>query len=240
MWDRWVRYQKERRFWGALGMLVVNLVVLVVVGVVSMHHLFGYTYLSDIELERFQTEAELAAASPIIVKAIASADAVPYNLPYDHYTKTKVTIDEVLQDESGTLQPGGTLTVLEQYWIRGRAMFPNQTVYNGNYYSKLVPGACYLLYLAEAPQHDSYWTVALHQGKYNLDRKDKLERRMEKKDPRYGELKQSVLAAYAARRETASPPSHTKKEIRSLEILNTITDKIKPDPIAGRSINDLI
>lgn len=207
MWDRWVRYQKERKFWGVVGSLVVSLIALVVVVVVSMYHLFGYTYQKDIEIERFQTAAELSAVSPIIVKATATADAAPYNLPYDQYTKTKVTIDEVLQDESGTLQPGGTMTVLEQYWIRGRAMFPKQTVYNGNYYSKLVPGASYLLYLVEAPQHDSYWTMAFHQGKFNLDRKDKLERRMEKKDPRYAELKQSVLAAYASRREKTSPPS---------------------------------
>ncbi|GAA3413607.1 hypothetical protein ACFFNY_06825 [Paenibacillus hodogayensis] len=207
MWARWGRYQKERMFWRVVGSLFVSLIALVIVVAASMHHLFGYTYQKVIDYERFQTAAELAAASPVIVKATATADAAPYDLPYDHYTKTKVTINEVLQDESGSLQPGGTMTVLEQYWIKGRAMFPKQTVYNGNYYSKLVPGASYLLYLAEAPQHDSYWTVAFHQGKYNLDRKDMLERRMEKKDPRYGRLKQSVLAAYAARRETASPPS---------------------------------
>lgn len=198
MWARWVRYQKKRMFWGVVGSLAVSLISLIVVVAVSMYHLFGYTYQKEIVYERFQTAAELAAASPVIVKATATADAAPYNLPYDHYTKTKVTIDEVLRDESGSLQPGGTMTVIEQYWIRGRALFPKQTVYNGNYYSKLVPGASYLLYLTEAPQHDSYWTVAFHQGKYNLDRKDKLERRMEKKDPRYGELKQSVLAAYAS------------------------------------------
>ena len=207
MWARWVRYQKERMFWGVAGSLVVFLIGLAVVVAMSMYRLIVYTYLKEIDYERFRTAAELAAASPVVVRATATADAVPYNLPYDHFTKTKVTIDEILQDESGSLQPGGTLTVLEQYWIKGRAMFPKQTVYNGNYYSKLVPGASYLLYLAEAPQHDSYWTVAFHQGKYNLDGKDKLERRMEKKDPRYGELKQLVLAAYAVRSEKVSPPS---------------------------------
>lgn len=205
MWARWVRYRKERMFFGIVGSLAASLIALVGVMAVSMYHLFGYSYQKEIDYERFQTAAELAAVSPVIVKVTATADATPYDLPYDHYTKTNVTIDEVLQDESGSLQPGGTITVLEPYWIRGRAMFPKQTVYNGNYYSKLVPGASYLLYLVEAPQHDSYWTVAFHQGKYNLDRKDKLERRMEKMDPRYGELKQSVLAAYAARRETALP-----------------------------------
>ncbi|TMV48567.1 hypothetical protein FE783_16010 [Paenibacillus mesophilus] len=208
MWKRWVRYQKERMFWGAVGILVTNLIAFVVVVMYSMHYLFGYTYLKEIDFVRFQTAAELAAASPVIVKATATADAAPYDLPYDHYTKTKVTIEEVLKDESGSLQPGEKITVLEQYWMKGRAMFPKQTVYNGNYYSKLVSGTSYLLYLAEAPEHDSFQTVAFHQGKYNLDRKDKLERRMEKKDPLYGELKQSVQAAYADKRETPSPPAN--------------------------------
>ncbi|RKN84512.1 hypothetical protein [Paenibacillus ginsengarvi] len=206
MWARWVRYQKDRMFWGIVGILIVNVIVLVIVVTSSLHHLFRYTYMSEIDYERFRTAAELAAFSPVIVKVTATADAVPYNPPYEHFTKTKVTIDEVLQDKNGLLQPGGTMTVLEQYWIEGRAMFPKQTVYRGNYYSKLVPGASYLLYVAEATRHDSYWTVAFHQGKFNLDRKDKLERRMEKKDPRYGELKRSVLAAYAARTTATDSP----------------------------------
>jgi hypothetical protein len=212
MWDRWVRFLEEWVFWRFVAIFAIHVIacVIVLAYVISQIFdiLFGYSYINKAEYVRFQTAEELAEASPVIVKVTATKDSVPYNLPFSHYTKTKVTIDEVLRDESESLQLGETVVVIEQYWISGKAMFPDKTVYNGNYYSKLVPGASYLLFLTEKPDHDGYWTVGFHQGKYNLDRKDKLERRMEKKDPLYGELRQSVLASYAAWREAASSAEH--------------------------------
>lgn len=59
-------------------------------------------------------------------------------------------------------------------------------------YTKLVPGAKYLLFLNWSEQRNAYWIHALYQGKINLDGKDQNEKELYLHHAEFKKLKDSV------------------------------------------------
>lgn len=117
----------------------------------------------------------------------------------DYYTITPVTIKKVLK---------GTDTVLEKEIsvIQAGAVVeePGRDKYilADDGFSPLVKNAKYLLFLSKVDStiypnlEDTYSIISVNQGKFNLDKTDKKEAKVETDDEQYKNLKQKVMKKY--------------------------------------------
>ena len=117
----------------------------------------------------------------------------------DYYTITPVAIEKVLK---------GTDTIVEKEIpvIQAGAVIdePGRDKYilADDGFSPLVKNAKYLLFLSKVDStiypnlEDTYSIISVNQGKFNLDKTDKKEAKVEADDEQYKNLKQKVIKKY--------------------------------------------
>lgn len=111
---------------------------------------------------------------------------------HDSYTLTDVRIDKIIKDAGSKTATGQHVTVIEPVFIVDNGVIPGKTLMSMDEYTKLVPGAKYLLFLNWSEQRNAYWIHALYQGKINLDGKDQNEKELYLHHAEFKKLKVSV------------------------------------------------
>jgi hypothetical protein len=180
------------------GIVVSLSLVLAIVGYqIADRRIVAEVKSSEANVKLYDNVNDLMKDTSLVVEATITSNSKQIDLinEYnDSYTLTEVVIDKIIKDDKKSPVTANNATVIEPVSIVDNGVIPGKTMLTMDEYTKLVPGAKYILFLNWSEQRNAYWIHALYQGKINIDGKDLRERDLYLHDDGFKKLKDSAFS----------------------------------------------
>ncbi|MEI7028430.1 hypothetical protein [Paenibacillus sp. y28] len=189
------------------SLFVITLITLTLVAVylVADHYYVKEVEASHADYKVYNSVEELAQDVPLIVEVTATPNTKEFkneNSEYlEGYALTEVIINKVHKDDYHKIKTEDRLPVIERFFTMENGVLPGKTRYLVENYTGLQAKSKYLLFLTWSEERQGYWIQAVHQGKINIDGQDKKEQAVESHEPRFQELKKSVVQKFAEKQK---------------------------------------
>jgi hypothetical protein len=178
------------------GIVTFTLLLALVAYQIADRRIVAEAIPSDANLIIYDHADDIMKDASLVVEATATSHSKQVDLNHeyhDSYTLTEVTVDKVIKDAKSEAATGKPFTVIEPIFIVDNGVAPGKTVMSMGEYTKLVPGAKYILFLNGSDQQNAYWIHASYQGKINPDGKDQRKKDLYLRHANFKKLKDSVM-----------------------------------------------
>jgi len=181
------------------GIVVSLSLVLAIVGYqIADRRIVAEVKSSEANVKLYDNVNDLMKDTSLVVEATITSNSKQIDLINEYngsYTLTEVVIDKIIKDDKKSPVTANNATVIEPVSIVDNGVIPGKTMLTMDEYTKLVPGAKYILFLNWSEQRNAYWIHALYQGKINIDGKDLRERDLYLHDDGFKKLKDSAFSS---------------------------------------------